>query len=372
MGVKLEAYPLSVFPLPIDVSCSVPLREIHFGTCQFCTHQFLLTEADFDWIYGFAYKHYPMSCSEVYNYREGFFNYINQLLVKKCNTALEIGCQNIDQASVLLSFATEVTGISLDAIDARGKHCQVINGRFESFQFDKKFDLVISQFVLEHVTDLNEHVIKLNEILTEDGLIVCQVPNPRRMSSDGLFNLLAHEHRHYFSKHSLYELFSIFGFNVKVVEVDNTLVVIAMRRQNALASSHQRSPQFIKLSDSVKLFDVAKINRIIDFVTTSVAVENIVIYGAGLNSVAIFTYSEILRNRRNIVVVDDNALIRGKALPQTSYPISNLQDLSPNTSYRFLVLANQIYEEKIYEKINSHFPLAKIMSTNLIEFEQRW
>tara|TARA_R100001510_G_C7654874_1_gene213724 strand:+ start:2181 stop:2705 length:525 start_codon:yes stop_codon:yes gene_type:complete len=79
------------------------------------------------------------------------------------------------------------------------KGIKTYNCPFQDVQTTKKFDVVASFDVLEHLYDPNPYKAKLLEIMKPNSLAIIQVPTGRRIHFDQPFD----GHYHYFSKQSL-------------------------------------------------------------------------------------------------------------------------------------------------------------------------
>lgn len=85
--------------------------------------------------------------------------------------------------------------------------------------YEKKIDLAVCFFVLEHVRDVNNFLVDIRKMLTDDGQLLIAVPN----REDILLHLLPDEfnpffykvpHRWYFDKDSLEKCVTLAGFDV--------------------------------------------------------------------------------------------------------------------------------------------------------------
>jgi len=96
-----------------------------------------------------------------------------------------------------------------------------IQSFFEDVKFEKKFDLVMLNQVLEHIDDPKLFLGKIHEILSDDGIIIIAVPNLNsylvKMGYDGGVFWIP-EHLNCFTKKSLNELFRNTGFSVSKME----------------------------------------------------------------------------------------------------------------------------------------------------------
>lgn len=122
-------------------------------------------------------------------------------------SVLEIGCGS----GALLGRMMEegAAGIGVEpgapaAEAARAVGLDVIVSPFERGLFaDRRFNLIVHHAVLEHVADPVSFLRDQLSLLTEDGVIVCAVPDCTVPMIIGDMSMLFHEHMSYFSAASL-------------------------------------------------------------------------------------------------------------------------------------------------------------------------
>jgi hypothetical protein len=81
----------------------------------------------------------------------------------------------------------------------------------------RKADLIIANNVVAHVTDQNDFVAGMRELLDDDGMVVVEFPYVRDLIEHLEFDTIYHEHRCYFSVTSAAALFSRHGLHVNDV-----------------------------------------------------------------------------------------------------------------------------------------------------------
>ena len=102
-------------------------------------------------------------------------DYIKKL---KPKNILDVGCG----PGWFLSFLPQKIdkyGIEPDkeAANEASKYCKVYNDDFENTHFNKKFDLVFSHHVIEHVFDPHKFIIKIKSLLKKNGNLVISTPD---------------------------------------------------------------------------------------------------------------------------------------------------------------------------------------------------
>ena len=169
---------------------------------------------------------------EVYAEEEGLFQNIFKRRVrlierfKKRGRVIEVGCSTGVLLELMKKKGWEVVGVepSKKACGvARGKGIEVIEGRFEDFKGkEERFDVVIFNHVLEHVTDPIEVLKEARRLLVKDGLVFVDVPNFGSWSAKLLGvswpYVLPEEHKWHFTKEAMFALFKRAGLAVEHYE----------------------------------------------------------------------------------------------------------------------------------------------------------
>lgn len=148
--------------------------------------------------------------------------------------ALEIGCGHGHVLEALRDRGLEVTGT--EASPARVETCRrrgldVVECPVDSLaplQGRKRFDLIYSTHVLEHIPDPLTHLREALSLLREDGYLYLQVPNAHRGE---FFVARSHSpvHCHGYSPRSLALLLGRLGLRPIRIQADRDLQILARR-----------------------------------------------------------------------------------------------------------------------------------------------
>jgi len=155
--------------------------------------------------------------------REYIIKSIKPFLDKK-KEGLEFGCSDGFMSKLIIDELK-----SLDIVDGTQKalddakkqiggntsvkyHCSL----FETFYSEKKYDVIFASYILEHVLNPEEILVKLKSLLKLNGIIVIVVPNSRALSRQISLNMgiikdlkdltendIKHGHRRVFDRKSL-------------------------------------------------------------------------------------------------------------------------------------------------------------------------
>ena len=139
--------------------------------------------------------------------------------MKNKDKLLEIGS---GQGQTLFWFEEQgfsVTGIEPDErntelINQKLKSGKCISGLIEEVDMDKKFDIIWSSHVIEHLLRPDKLLVKLKKYLEDDGVIFIEVPN---CENDQVLkdSILTQPHIFHFSKKALVNLSQNTGYKVE-------------------------------------------------------------------------------------------------------------------------------------------------------------
>lgn len=170
---------------------------------------------------------------------------------------LEIGCGSGETAAALMKLLKpkSYTGIEINpeaARKAKTHICNVIQGDFNQMitenklhgMKDKSFDLIVLLDILEHLIDPWEAAKTLSELLSDDGLILCSIPNAgnyyviKRLIKDKLVyeerGLLDKTHLHFFTLYTIKELFREKGLKIVATDTNTDLFIPKIKLFNFL------------------------------------------------------------------------------------------------------------------------------------------
>lgn len=124
------------------------------------------------------YQRYYFSHSDYLSGTVQFHNMIREVVSPPARI-LEIGPSSGGQTSMLLRGLGELTGIDVDPLVLTNPslhHARVYDGTELPFE-DASFDLCVSDYVLEHVTNPEEHFSSVARVLKPGGSYVFRAPN---------------------------------------------------------------------------------------------------------------------------------------------------------------------------------------------------
>jgi SAM-dependent methyltransferase len=341
---KIEKLPAILFPVDLTQTHEVPLRPIKLYECENCRHLFQShwDDAFIKLIYEEWYCYYPFLSGEsmVGSYRKPFEDFMVDVLgggIKHENTSLlEIGCGNETQLEIFLEFGLNVT--SINPTIPLSRKVKFIQGYYGSTIINGRFDIIVSRFSLEHVTNVSLFFSELRNNLNENGSAIIQVPNAQYSIQSGLLNIFAHEHIHYFNLISLTAMANANGFVVaKIHGVDGPSLICKLVRKKSVGVR-----EYIEKSSQTAEAVISLIRQ---------ANEKVLIYGAGMSMSKMLYEADLLPFQDKLVLVDDNRCVDGKAMPGMDIPIQDFSVRSLENISDIIVTLNPIYQKSILEKI---------------------
>jgi 2-polyprenyl-3-methyl-5-hydroxy-6-metoxy-1,4-benzoquinol methylase len=343
-------YPAFLVPLPDALARSVQRADLPVLTCRACGHvQQAQPDAELQRaIYETYYSHYQVDTSEalIPHYRDPFRRFFGETFGEteaNRRRLLEIGCSSGANVDFLRRFASDYTGIDAsERIElARKAHpdCSFIKGYFPQALPAGRFDIVVSQFNLEHIGDVRAFLDACGRHVADDGMLVVQVPDIDEFDRNGQPNFLAHEHLQYFRKAPLEHGLRLAGWQPTAWGADGASLICAARRTAAKAAT-------------VHLNGHAVVDRIVDRFRAApqIADRPLIMYGVGPQ---LFWLLQFVVQAQVAHVIDDNPGYRGMAVPGSGWPVEMLTaEMLRGTPYVVLSL-NSIYHPRVLERISA-------------------
>jgi 2-polyprenyl-3-methyl-5-hydroxy-6-metoxy-1,4-benzoquinol methylase len=139
---------------------------------------------------------------------------------ENCN-ALDIGCAAGYCLEIFKTRGWKPYGIELNneyASQLKQSGYKIYDSPFLDLHFEEKYEIITLFDVVEHLTDLEEHFIKLHSILDNNGIIVLITPDynslQRKLFGKKWFQFKPIEHINYFSSNTLKKLTESTGFKI--------------------------------------------------------------------------------------------------------------------------------------------------------------
>ncbi len=175
--------------------------------------------------------------SEKWNVQTGYFTHARRELIKFIEkdkydkfSVLEVGCgMGETLARIQYEYPNcDVHGIEIvkEVVEIAQNKLDIVEGNIEDFSFEEgiKYDYIIFADVLEHLKYPEDVLIKMKDILKDDGHIITSIPNI--MNAKVIYDLmhgsftytdagiLDRTHLRFFTKNEIYRMFTRTGYEI--------------------------------------------------------------------------------------------------------------------------------------------------------------
>lgn len=189
---------------------------------------------------------------------------------KESHKILDVGCGEGNFASLLkVDKVVEVWGVELDEVAgkiAQTKLDKVVIGDFQSSFNElpnKYFDCIIFNDVLEHLTDPYNELELTKELLSDNGSILCSIPNVRHYSV--LFELLIkkdweykasgildYTHLRFYTEKSIKRMFNSLDYKIVKMEGISATNSFKYKLINMLTFGFMSDTKYLKFACVIK------------------------------------------------------------------------------------------------------------------------
>jgi len=237
------------------------------------------------------------------------------------------------------------------------------------FEDKKKFDLIIATGVLEHLEDLNKNLLKIVQLLKDDGYLFISVPDANHFGRvlREPFLEFSLEHINYFTRKSLFNLLQKYNLNniyyeSKEFKTFGAYASLSFWKKDNNVTHHIRFDKTGK--SSIKKYISAsykKLEKIEKTITKLIGTqEKIVIWGAGSLTSRLLATTDL--KKANIqFFVDSNKSHQGKK-------IFGYEIFSPNklgNSKNTVLIASYVHGGSIRQTLEKEFKYeGKIITLN--------
>ncbi len=354
--IAVAALPLLLFPVDEAAKDEIAAGPLQSHRCGRCNHIFTppLPHGHAELIYGSYYRFYPFEDLETMNaaYRQPFEDFFERVLgASGVDTAgrslLEIGCSSGEALKSFEGHGLRCQGIDPSPlnVDASGT---IISGLYESHEFDRPYDILVSRFNLEHVNDLHEFFQKAKRDLTDGGILFVQVPNVPTFTVSCIPLFLAHEHVHYFNAHSLRLAAERHGFGVLDIEYSGSQSILAAVQKGSKTRADLRIE---RVSGDFYARYLRQRSRVAEDVRAFLGErDGMLFYGAGL-ALCWILYELGLGADGAGIVFDDNPLVSEKYLPRTNLRVVPLSAPVLQKHPAVTLTLNPTYHERVVQKL---------------------
>lgn len=303
------------------------------------------------------YKEYIYVGTPSRIFRQHLNNFTLELVNKygiKNKRALEIGCSDGYLLNLLRSHNNRVIGFEPSQILSkicRNKKLEVICAFFQPETVKKNintdFDCIIIRHTLEHINDLDNIFKSINMVLTNNGILVIEVPYLNSIIKRKSFSSFELPHKNYFTLNSLNNLLNKYGLfihNTFEVEIGGgSIVVIAKKTQSALIVDDFNEGVLTSFLSEFNTY-FKKVYKVVE--DTKSSFDYISAFGASDRAYSFLNFANL--KRMFIKIYDSNSYLWGHYLGGFNYFIENPAFLRRDNPDCLAILATS-YENEIIE-----------------------
>jgi 2-polyprenyl-3-methyl-5-hydroxy-6-metoxy-1,4-benzoquinol methylase len=348
--LSLPSYPAYLMPVPPALANRVVTPPLVLAGCGTCGH-LQLSDVDPEvqrLIYEVYYSYYVFDSAEalVPFYRKPFDTFVEDLAAAKLlphGNLLEIGCSSGERVPLFERFSATYTGVDpsdrIALAKERFPQHRFVKGYFPQDLPSGSFEVVATQFNLEHLSDPAGFVSAIRQSATADTVLLIQIPDAGFYQRTNQPNFLAHEHLHYFRRSQLERLLRRHAFEAFAWGAEGPSLICAARPSTTSRPVDAPEDDALEWAHTQKrIFDTRPI----------LPPGPLTFYGVGP---LLFWLLLDIDRHREIYVVDDNPRYEGQALPGYGYPIRRADRALLERAPTVVLSLNVIYHAAVMERL---------------------
>ncbi|UZP66167.1 class I SAM-dependent methyltransferase [Desulfovibrio mangrovi] len=340
--------------------------DMPVAICRDCGFSFLHpTPSDEEFIEIHRNVYYPNwgdNQNVIAHARQVFSKVTQALPLPQDYAVLDIGCGEGNLLEVFHEHGADCTGVEIrDEIDISRLKAQgiaILQQPFQEIRFDRTFDLIIMDNVMEHVPSPSAFLMSAREILAPHGHLVILVPYVSATSDEAFIP----EHVNFFTPATLKNLCKASGF--EAVEPPHPQKALSIYRKSTDAARKELSNEYRAAAALIREYMSRKDERdalIRNGVQQAIDAyfaqgDSVIFYGAG--SYALYMMEHLdLSHEGFLGFVESNPLKVGKPfLGHTVHGIADLSRLQPDAV--FICTENAHFINEIKGLIRQTMPAA--------------
>lgn len=342
---KLPSFPLTGIYLDEEnASQFINEYEQELQFCNDCTHAQLGNQIDPIFLYRDTYTHRTSESPLSTSGNRFLLNYIKKITKNlHFNQILEIGCNDLLLLEGLMDRSKNLAGIDPiwpDGISESESGIRIWGGFAETSEYSKlltsKIDLIVSAHTFEHITNPRQVFESLKGKLSENCLLIIEVPSAERMLEQGRLDQIFNQHVNYYSVASIKKLVGPLGFRLMDVTYNFSLWGGTQLLTFALSNKDFSLDPMTKLSK--ERYQEAIVSFRSTMENTSKQIENshgsVYLYGAAQMLPSLIYHFSDSAKKKVVGIIDDNPSRQGRYFPHLGIEIlsSNaIQDFSDST-----------------------------------------
>lgn len=342
---KLPSFPLTgIYQDEYNPASIINEYDQELQFCNDCTHAQLGNQIDPIFLYRDTYTHRTSESPISTSGNRFLLNYIKSTTHNIFfSQILEIGCNDLLLLESLTDRSKSLAGIDPiwpDGISVSDSGIRLWGGLAETSNYSElltsKIDLIISAHTFEHITNPRQVFESLKEELSENCLLIIEVPSAERMLEQGRLDQIFNQHVNYYSIASLKKLVEPFGFRLRDITYNfsywggTQLLTFALSDEEFSIDS--------KRIINKEVYQQAIVNFKSSIENTSRQIENshrpVYLYGAAQMLPSLMYHFSDSAKKNVTAIIDDNPSRQGRYFPNLEIkilPSQAIQDFSDST-----------------------------------------
>jgi len=346
---------------------SAPCEDNGLMYCNSCGHVQMEHALDPGFLYSTDFQHKTSQSASAMQANNFLFEIIERYVPDlNQKTVAEVGCNDTFFLQKFVEeYGCQAVGVDptlrgneqrflSDLSPAIASNFSVIGKFIENVDFTTELgtrpDILVSNFVFEHLKSPRNVVSSMLESVADDGICIIGVPTLEFMCFNARFDQMSHQHYQQFSLRSLHQLVEILGGEIISHEVNftnwgQTIVIFKRGRQS---SHHTKFHKFTRdeILVSFDLFrrDIDTMRAKIDHLARG---REVVGFGAAQNFPVFHYFAG--RSMPFSIVLDDHPLRQDKKFPQVAGIVTRKPE--ENQSGKIGVLTGPDYARVLFKRM---------------------
>lgn len=305
------------------------------------------------------------------DYNQFFVDSLTKMFPNRRRRVLDVGCGRCQTLDRFKSLGWETYGVDISPLSqdlAKKKGHSVWCGAFQDIDFgDIQFEAILFEESLEHMLNPNFVLERVNELLTDSGLIGVSLPESYTcLKSKNLYDILRDDHCNHFTPVTIRKLLTSKGLYPldMYLDVDAPLPdmkVIASKKPvfSLLVEGFEEKRDFSR--EAMQLYWKMKQGLRDVFSKETSGYKRIVVYCAGSYATIVLPVIWGDYSKRVTAFIDNDLRKYGKSLyNKPVLPSRDLKDLNPDC----IVIASEQFENEICGNISEDMQSVKIIKAH--------
>jgi 2-polyprenyl-3-methyl-5-hydroxy-6-metoxy-1,4-benzoquinol methylase len=288
----------------------------------------------------YNYHHNPGTIGETWKlHHQRFSEFIGKDNIKK---VLEIGGASGKLVEHFIKNDKEFSWTIIEPSTQKSKDSRIryVEGFFENYYFNEKFDSIIHSHLCEHIYNPHLFFSKINDVLSLGGVQYISIPNMKKWLTDGFLNALNFEHTFYIDENVLEYILEIYNFEVVDKLIDEHSIFV-----KAVKTDKKINKKYFDFSYIRKIFDsyIDSLINDIKYIISRSNGESVYLFGAHVFSQYILNMG--LDENQVISILDNDENKQNKRLYGTNLYVDSPKCIKGLNSPKIIVRAGSYTEE---------------------------